>query len=208
MKIEDYKELICALPFEDQAFLVKKEIWKNILGNSNHVENIFEDNNSIKISRKDLFNETNIETFIIKVLMWGYPSGGRGNNIKQFLKNNNKIKEILENRQNLSFEKLKNILNESKGAKLSTISKLLYFKKILIDGFNALILDQKVINSLNIKEYKDEGIEKIEKINYDNAIKHYYEYLRFLNRIANKINAKPDQIEMFLFEFGTNLKNY
>ena len=152
-----------------------------------------------------------LEEFIIKVLMWGYPSKGRGKNVDNLLLPDNfnqfihKLK-LLEEKDNIILLDVYDLL-KIKGLGFSTLSKILYFKKWKVESFRAMILDQRVINSLNHgSKFKDPGIEKFKMLSYDKAIGYYEDYLKFISELALRMNVLPDQIEMFLFEFGSNLK--
>jgi len=175
------------------------------------ITRIFVEKDVINISRYDLFNSTgNIEEFFIKVLMWGYPTKGRGKNIDNLLKATNfdKLISILTTsfqEGTITIDEIKELLKID-GLGLSTLSKFLYFMRLKIDSLTTLILDQRVINALNSGKFSDPGIEKFALLKYENAIDYYYEYLSFSHELANQINAAVDQLEMFLFEFAANLK--
>lgn len=54
------------------------------------INRIFDENEVITISRFDLFHSAwNLQEFAIKVLMWGYPTKGRGKNIENLLRPEN-----------------------------------------------------------------------------------------------------------------------
>ena len=88
MRIRDFEKFIREIPYEYQAFDIKLDHWKNT-NQSQIIESIFFQKNKegiITISRFDLFLAVwNLEEFIVKVLMWGYPTKGRGNNIDTIL---------------------------------------------------------------------------------------------------------------------------
>ncbi len=216
MKITDFKELIRCMPYREQAFDIKYEIWKGSKP-SKIIENIFRDKNEngiITISRNDLFQnfyDSDLEEFVIKVIMWGYPTKGRGNNTDIFLEPKNfypfidKFKEI-ESKKFISLTDIQKLLKSTKGLGFSTFSKILYFKGINIEKFSALILDRRVINALNSGRFEDYGIETFLNLRYENAVENYGNYLNFMNYLAYQMKTEPDKIEMFLFEFGMNLK--
>ncbi len=214
MKIADFENLIRELPYEYQAFDIKYDHWKNTK-QSQIIESIFFQKNTagiITISRFDLFHaDWNLEEFIVKVLMWGYPTKGRGNNIDTILLPENfdllmsKLKNI-DGKDNITISEVLDFL-QVKGLGFSTLSKILYFKKLRIESLPALVFDQRVINALNINsKFEDYGIERFKSLKYENAFNHYVEYLQFMYDLSTEIKVKPDQIEMFLFEFGSNLK--
>ena len=135
MKISNYKRLIQVLPFMEQAFEVKRSQWTNLVSeeilNQIFGENVEQktavisdqNNPSIKpidqtvmISRFELFHKyQNLELFIVKVLMWGYPTKGRGKNIENLLNDSNitKLKNALgqfETKETVTISEIKDIL--------------------------------------------------------------------------------------------------
>ena len=155
------------------------------------------------------------------VLLWGYPTGGRGNNIanilnerKQFIK---KLNNILKDKKNSiaqdDYKKLK-FKDENtkklkfKGLGLSTMSKILYFFKVKIDNNPCLIFDTQILKSLqknNIDEFKNVDWEQA-----DEKEEKYFEYLRIVNTISKEKlkNSKiePEAIELFLFHYNMHFK--
>lgn len=226
MKITDFKNLIWHLPYLQQAFRIKKEVWlpegkkedkkegkKMVFKYQNdRIEKVFGKENSLMISRNDLFKATNeLDLFVIQVLMWGYPTKGRGNNIKKILEPerfNQTIERLnaVKQKGNITNKDVEALFSDGLG--LSTVSKLLYFLQIKVESFPAMILDQRVINAISGEtRFEDEDVKQFEPLKYENGITYYKNYLAFLNELSVKMNVKPDQIEMFLFEFGSNLKS-
>lgn len=76
----------------------------------------------------------------------------------------------------------------------------------MIQSYKALILDRRVINALNSGRFKDSGIEVFQKLRYDNATMYYPKYLEFAHSLARQMDTEADRVEMFLFEYGLNLK--
>lgn len=207
MRISDYKNLIQEMPYEKHSFDIKKSNWLSL--NQNNIDKvIFKENDIITINRTDLFNLSgNLKEFILKTLMWGYPSKGRGNNIEQLLNNNSltQLMDILKiyKNSNVSIEQLGNDIQKVSGLGISTMTKFIYFLKAEINGYRALIIDRQIINVINNERFED--FKSISNIKYENAIKHYAEYLKIINFLAKDIDVQPDKIELFLFTFGRNL---
>lgn len=211
MKITDFAELIRCMPFREQAFDVKYKNW-NVSNQTQKINDIFNNKETITISRSDLLNSyMNTDEHVIKVLMWGYPTKGRGNNIDSFLEQE-KFKSFIDKLElakkdvHISIHIIKDLMKNSTGLGFSTLSKILYFSKINYEALPALILDLRVISALKSGRFEDSGIEQFKNLKYENAIKYYGNYLEFIHRLAGKINTDADRIEMFLFEFGSNLK--
>ena len=213
MKISDFKKFIREIPFEYQSFDIKYDHWKDV-GKREIIESIFSYKNKngiITISRNDLFQSSkNLREFVIKVLMWGYPTKGRGRNIENFLNKENfdgfisKFQEV-EKKENITMSDINELLIY-KGLKLSSLSKILYFKRIIIENFPAMILDQKVINAISSGKFCDSEFEQFKGLKYENSVNYYVKYLKFLNELAQQIGTEADRIELFLFEYGSNLK--
>lgn len=232
MKISNYKRLIQVIPYMEQAFEVKRSQWTNLVSEDilnqifggnvepNRVSMTDPKNPSTKlidqtvmISRFELFHKyQNLELFIVKVLMWGYPTKGRGKNIKNLLKESNltllkNAFKKFETEESITISDIGELLKlKIEGLGLSTLTKFLYFLRLRIGAYRALILDLRVISALNSGKYSDPGIEKFKPLKYENALSHYNDYLIFINELAKDLQAEPDQVEKFLFEYGRNLK--
>jgi hypothetical protein len=211
MKITDFAELIRCMPYREQAFDVKYNNWKE--SNQNKIiKEIFNDNEIITISRGELLNQYwNIHLHVIKILMWGYPTKGRGKNIDNFLEPTNfksfiEKLELAKRNKYISIYEIKDLMKSSSGLGFSTLSKILYFSGINHEAFPALILDLRVISALKSGRFEDLGIEKFKNMKYENAVKNYENYLKFMHSLAEELQTDSDRVEMFLFEFGLNLK--
>ena len=55
MQIIDFEKFIREIPYEYQAFDIKRKVWKN-LSQSTIIDKIFEDNEEVTLSRSDLFH--------------------------------------------------------------------------------------------------------------------------------------------------------
>lgn len=226
--MERFKKLISQMPVKEQAFTSKKDTWKNyykknpeLNGLDSLVEKVFGDKETVEISRSDLFKlaeNGNLEEFILSTIIWGYSSGMRGHHFQDLFRQRNKLKEHLEqlrkNKGHYIWNEHVNILNSIEGLGLSTYSKFLYFMKACINGYSALILDLKLIdvfsnrqeNRLSFKENELDEYIGLKKIRYDNAPDKYPLYLKYMDTVAKENGVDSDQLEMFLFEFGSNLK--
>lgn len=211
MKLVEFEKLITELPYLRHSFEISKRNW-NLSDQSVLINHVFADIKTITLSRKDLFESNqNIPIFIIKTLMWGYPSGGRGDNIKVLLKANNFecLVDILEGYhkdQNIEHKRLVEDTAKIQGLGISTISKLIHFLKIKVNGHNTVILDAQIINTIRSGRYEDfHQIKRLKTINVSNALSKYRDYLIVINYIAQDLNVLPDQIELFLFLLGKNL---
>lgn len=204
MKIEKFRKLIQQLPYELQGFDISRKTWEKF-EQTKFINRIFENKHSININRFDLINSNgNITDFILKTLMWGYPTGGRGNNIKNLLKeeNFNQLKKILETYKNqeITISQLKKDIKSIDGLALSTITKFTHFLDTTIEGKRAVILDFQIIEAINTGRFEE--FNSLKGISYQNAPNRYLNYLVIVNELSKKLKVEPDQIEMFFFTFG------
>jgi len=167
MKVADYKELINLLPEEQHSFTIKKSNWERYFSESFGplILSQFTSDN-IEISRHDIFQSSSLDEVIIKTILWGYPSGMRGNYFAQIMHNLNELKAFLKYaRQGIVDWKLHNI--QIPGLGLSTYSKLLFFIRAEIEGYLSVILDQRIIDTINKKCFDDLLLPK--KISYQSG---------------------------------------
>lgn len=208
MKISDYKNFIKEFPHQNHAFDIKRSIWK-IDNHNDYLDELFGGFQVITINRNDLTSSTlNIKEFIIKTLMWGYPTKGRGTNIETMLKeeNLNKLIDILEGYRNtdISIETLKKDIKEIPKLGLSTMSKFTQFLDTTINGNTAVILDMQIIGAINTRRFEE--LNPLVGVSYENAINKYYEkYIDIIGQLSSDMQVEAQQIEMFLFTFGNVL---
>ena len=207
MKLADFKGLIANMPYMEHSIDIKKENQTN----KELTNYLFKDKELLTLSRKDLYeaSESSIDLrdFVYKTILWGFSTGGRGDNIKKLLevKNLNNLLETLQTYKNskISSKTLENDIKRINGARLATFSKFTHFLGTTIDGKKAVILDSQIIETINSNRFQD--FDNIDKITYNNALKNYENYLNVINNTAQNLKVKPDQVEMFLFMFGRNL---
>lgn len=208
MNIQNYTQLIQSLPVADQAFIVKASNWQKALSDF-HFQEIFNGADNICLSRKDVQETNNLELFILKTILWGYPKGMRGKNFENIYRNLSALSTILNvpDRAFLNADdlyELQNELHKIEGLGLSTYSKLLYFRDFKFDGVPALILDERLMRVFKNKVFEE--FESLAKISQYNSIKMYKDYLHMMTTLSEELNASGEQIEQFLFIFGNHLK--
>lgn len=206
--IKNYINLIQSLPVAQQAFTVKASNWQKSLSDI-HFQEIFKGSESICLSRNDVHDTNNLELFILKTILWGYPKGMRGKNFENIYKNLNTLSEILNvpNRVFLKKDDLSELqgkLNKIEGLGLSTYSKLLYFRDFKFDGVPALILDERLIRVFKNRGFKE--FEPLSEISQYNSVKMYGAYLQIMSDFSEQYKVSGEQIEQFLFIFGNHLK--
>lgn len=207
-KISNYYKLIKELPINEQSTRIKKNVWERIKYKDKDKieESIFLDFSEIELSRFCVKKETDIRKKIVMVLMWGYPTGGRGNNIQNVLVNLDELVNIFTNynKKNLNLKDFENLISSFSrisGLGISTWTKFLYFFEISVENIKCEIFDLKIVESLNKKQF----VELKDK-HWIQDFSNYMEYINLIDEISNKINVQPDQVELFLFYFNLYYK--
>ncbi|WOC52615.1 hypothetical protein BPO_1968 [Bergeyella porcorum] len=209
VSIFDYRDFICHFPYKKQAFQILRKNWKST--HSRYLIRFFSiygDRDMVRLNREKLFETVESrKEFIFKVLLWGYPTKGRGNNIDKILEADNldKLRVIVDKykNNNISTEELEKDISEINGLGISTMSKFLYFLNAKIDGFKALILDDQIMSVINEKRIIE--LNDLSKFLRSNAVKKYSQYLEKMERLSKEMECEPDQIEIFLYSFGKNI---
>ncbi|MCA0230243.1 MAG: hypothetical protein LCH91_07240 [Bacteroidetes bacterium] len=214
MNIDRYKILISSLPVRQQCFTTKRATWLKAENEINWLkqlnDNLFGDKLTLTISRQDIFETKELREAIIKIIYWGYTAGMRGNHFVNILKHIDKIENALLTLKQKStptdneFYELTATFKNVAGLGLSTYSKLLYFFKISFNDNPCLILDQRLITVFANKVYSN--FQQLSNIRYDNAEKKYLDFIQLARQVASNIETDGENIELFLFTFGNNLK--
>ncbi len=211
ISIKEYAGLIKSLPVGGQFTKIKKDskFWDPTKTDFSDdvkevVKAVFDecsgDEKYINISRDDIKNTSDTKQKIVKILMWGYPGGGRYGQVQNILQNMDVLTNWLEDNNGNNFDSVQddalgNLL-EINCLGLSTISKLLYFFNVKIGDCPCQIYDGKVINSLN----KNHQIAELSTRNdWGRTYPDYEEYIDLLFGLSNDYQCSPDQIELFLF---------
>ncbi|WP_354361848.1 hypothetical protein [Pedobacter sp. UYP30] len=214
MKINNYKILISNLPVKQQSFKTKRTTWNKAESQIEWLkklnEGIFHNKPTLTISRQDIFETKDLIEKIVKTIYWGYPYGMRGNHFVDILKHIDLIESAFKKLKQTDrpttedFNNLTITLKSVKGLGLSTYSKLLYFFKLTFNDNPCLILDQRLIDVFANKTYFE--FQQLSKVCYENAEKNYLNFLQITQQLAEKIETEGENIEVFLFTFGNNLK--
>lgn len=206
--IVKYGGLIKSIPISYQSTKIKKKVWGRFsYNNKDSIEaSIFGDKDEVEISRKDIFSEADTAKRIVMVLMWGYPTGGRGSNIEKILLEIDKLTALFSSvyNPNLTKDQANNLIKQFEGIRglgISTWTKLLYFFNIAIDSKKCQIYDLKIVDSLNKKQFIELG-----KQIWRQDIDHYYQYIELLDNVATQMCVSPEQVELFLFYFNLYYK--
>ena len=213
MLLSAYSGLIRHLPYLDQAFETRKETWdreyyQEHQGFDLFLQKSFEARETVILSRGDLFNKTgeDVKTAVLSIILWGYPRNMRGNTFKSILDALPDIEKMLSGCRELDADGYFAICQQlrGKGIGLSTLSKLLYFFGFTLEGYRCLILDSRIIDVLNAKTFHELTMEAT--VTEWNKEHYYLDYLKIMKKVSQKNKCSVDQLELFLFQFGRNLK--
>ena len=211
--MQQFQTLIDSMPVKYQSFSTKVSTWHKYRDSGGELAQIFNGlfcgKESLDLSRGDLFTiakEAGLKKLLIAVILWGYPRGMRGNHFDNIVKNIDPIAELLsEAKQGVDdWNSHSSKLNAFSGLGLSTYSKFLYFLNVDVNGSKALILDDRIIKTVRKGTFQE--LSPISNIRMHNAISNYPKYLKTIDDIGTTLNVSRENIEMFLFEFGLNLK--
>ena len=204
--IKTYKKLIKEIPIKKQSMHARKIVWQSRLGHTlfKVIEPVF-DKDEIIITRGDILEEKDNRTKIIKTLVWGYPEGGRGTNVKKVLGSLDNLcgKLLRDKGKNLTEVKAKELINsleEVDGIGPSTWSKLLYFFEVSVNKHRCQIFDARVEQSLNASQFKEFKKEK-GKWN-QKKVDDFFKYIEKLDKVSKRLGVDPDQLENFLFYYN------
>jgi hypothetical protein len=201
--------LVRSLPVERHGFRLSRNQWVDRLNPLKQgglenclelVESIFDRNDEIMITRGMLLGENfgSPAQKCAAILLWGYSKNERGRVTKLLPSLNPIVKHAASNSPWLEYF---GRLNEIKDLGFSTITKFAYFFKCTFDGHPALILDRQV----NIALCHWEQTQHLHQKPKNFSGKYYLCYLKQMEELSCKIGCRPDQLEMFLFNFGRNL---
>ena len=215
MKLENYLKVITNLPVKEQCFMTKRSTWikaeKEFDWFKDFNDGLFNSSLTLTISRSDIFNTNNIREKMIKTIYWGYPRGMRGNHFLNLLRQIDDIEKLIfdlqrsKNNSIEDFEKFRLAIRNIGGGGLSTYSKFLYFFKIKFNGCDSLILDNRLIEVFVSNCFSD--FKNLKCTTYIKAPECYTQYLSLIKMLSNQFETSAENIELFLFIFGMNLKS-
>ena len=214
MRLSEFRDLIQNMPVSHQAFTSKRSTWASRLCSNDRVGNalqqIFETKETVTLSRRDLRSlaqKTDLAEFVMATLIWGYPSGMRGNHVSNMASHITPLTDLLEEARtrpvaqwNEHFTKVKPIA----GIGLSTYTKFLNFLSVKIGAYTSLILDHRIVRVA--KRGIFEELAPLAGLTDHGKSGDYPRYLQCMHRIASNMAVSAESIEFFLFEFGLNLK--
>ena len=202
-KLYNFHSFIAAIPIDRHSEEVESVFWHKDFQNAQLSQvhaNIFGSNPTVRISRKKILTTPNDLEKCALVLLWGYPTGMRGNQHKKYLKNLKSISKICSSNPK-TWEDFYKKLKQIGGLGISTITKLAYFHSFKFNNNPALILDQQIIDVLRTSHWDE--LKGLSSIGYWNAHQNYVQYLKQIKIVASNLNVKGAQLEFFLFGMGS-----
>lgn len=135
----------------------------------------------------------------LAILLWGFPSGGRGNIHKGWLQNLSQI-TTAASAQGMIWPDYYAHLHGIGGLGISTITKLATFWNQRFAGHEAVVLDRRILRLLASGRWVELG--HLRHLTYPLAHHHYVDYLATMADIADAGDASVKQLEFFLFALG------
>jgi len=211
MNLSDFKNLIASLPAELQAFRSKRKNWDRFNDNPTIaplIEQLFCDHEEIILNRNDLrvyANGNDYGLFVMATIVWGYPRGMRGNHVGNI---GARMPELIANLVN-SINGIDNWNDhysalDISGLGLSTYTKLIHFLGVHVEGLPSLILDDRLIKVAKREVFEE--LSRLSGLRPYNAAQRYVLYLQAMHEAAEDVEVNSEQLELFLFMFGGNLK--
>lgn len=210
--LANYQQLIRSLPNLEQAFETKKTTWSRECARNKPFENFcertFKGESSLKLSRADVLEaaKRSFPDGLFTTILWGYPRNMRGNTFQGILEGIERIQAALPEEKALPADHFLRICKElnGTGVGLSTLTKILYFFRYTVEDHPCLIFDRRIIEVCNEQVFSE--LSALVQITDFNKCNKYYQYLETIHNIAEANDYKADQLELFLFQFGSSLK--
>lgn len=207
LKSEPFSRLIPLLPVDQHAVRVKASNWEEHFSTFSldaEFAAIFGGAKEIRLTREDIRNRGPDDNSrkCLEIMLWGYPSGMRGNHHLDYLENIATITKHAES--NEPWPTYYSALNGIGSLGISTVTKIAYFFGRSFNGQKALILDNRLIGVIARSGWDD--FSALRGLTYGNAVMKYGDYLKAIAEAASKIHAEPEQVEFFLFTLGDAFK--
>jgi hypothetical protein len=203
LKSKNIKKIIECLEVGRHTIDVNATRWGSLLRHAGISHKILRISGTYAISRSSLLRMSNAkaEDKCLEVLMWGYPSGGRGNNISNALRNLSNVAAAASTAKP-TWQAYCQSFRKGWGVNASTICKLAYFFGHKFAGEKAVILDRQIALTLSSARWKS-APQPVGNYPWTNT---YPSYLAQMNRLAKTLGVKPDQIELFLYLIGPHFR--
>jgi hypothetical protein len=198
------RQLIRSIPVADHSVEVNADLWLPFSAAAGRLAEhhaLFAGQATVRISRQWLHGAATVTvtTRCLAILLWGYPTGARGDLHRRWLKNLPQI-AATASAGGLAWSDYYAQLHAIGGLGISTISKLACFFGQTFSGQAALVLDQRILRVIAGGRWAELG--GLQGLFYTNAHLRYVEYLTTMGAIAEARNVTAEQMEFFLFALG------
>jgi hypothetical protein len=198
------RDLIRALPVAEHSVEVDADFWHPVCKDAGRLtehDALFAGQRSIRISRRWLHGAPTVPAIAksLAILLWGYPSGARGDLHRGWLENLPQI-TAAASETGLAWPDYFGRLTALGGLGISTITKLACFWQQRFLGHEALVLDQRILRVIAARRWAELGT--LQHLTYLNAHRHYAEYLATMTGVAVAGGMTAEQLEFFLFALG------
>lgn len=197
-------QLIRSIPVAEHSVEVDSAFWLPFCAAAGRLAEhhaLFAGQASIRISRSWLHDAptVTVTTRCLAILIWGYPTGARGNLHRGWLDNLPQI-AAAASQPGMGWADYYAQLHAIGGLGISTITKLACFFGQNFSGHAALVLDQRIMRVIAGGRWVELG--PLHGLTYTNAHLRYVDYLATMGAIAEAGNVTAEQIEFFLFALG------
>jgi len=203
LKSKKIQQIIRCLEVGKHTIEVNSKHWTKRIKTIAPSHPVLRSSGKYPISRKQLLRMPNSRASdkCLAILMWGYPSGGRGKNITRAIRNLPNIAAAASTPRPTWRAYYKSFAR-GWGVNASTITKFAYFFGHKFAGDKALVLDLQIARTFDSKRWSH-APHPVGSYPWINS---YPVYLREMRRLANAIGAKPDQLELFLYLLGPHFR--
>jgi hypothetical protein len=202
-------DLIRHIPVAQHSVPVRSEFWTTPCAKTGRAglhHALFAGAPEIRLTRDWLRHAVvSDEMRALAVLLWGYPTGARGNRHLHWLAHLPDIARAAA-APILDWQVYRAGFTGIGGLGISTISKLACFfgRRFVAPCASAtvpgLILDSRILAVLAADRWAE--LHSLANLTYLNAPVRYLEYLRCLHDFAVQWEVSPEQVEFFLFAHG------
>lgn len=204
LKSKKVSQIIECLDTGKHTIEIKPKPWRRLLKHAHLSGAITKAAGTYTVSREQLLGMSNkrAKTKCLAILMWGYPSGGRGKNIQKALTSLHSLAKAASQPQP-TWDSYYQSVNQIAGVGISTITKFAYFFRHRFSGHRAVILDSQIAKTLEGQQWINAPDPVGKRSEWPN---NYLTYLEQIDDVAQSLRVKPDQIELFLYLIGPHFR--
>ena len=198
------QQLIRSIPVSEHSVELEAAFWLpfcEAAGRLDEHHALFAGQTTVRISRQWLHGAppVPVTTRCLAILLWGYPSGARGDLHRGWLANLPQIAAAASAR-GLAWPDYYAQLHAIGGLGISTITKLACFFGQTFSAHAALVLDQRILRVIATGRWVELGL--LHGLTYPNAHLRYVDYLATMAALGGAGGMAVEQLEFFLFALG------